>query len=491
MAKGPKRVVIVGGGISGLSAAYFLRRRLPEAKITLLEARPRAGGNIHTESRDGFVIDAGPDSFLRTKPAALKLCSELGIEGELMKPRPESRHVFMVQNGKLVPMPAGMVLAVPTRLGPMLGTNIISFPAKLRMLGDLLMPPGFGVADPTRDESVGAFVARRFGQEAAERIANPLLGGIYAGDVSELSLRATFPQLSDLEQRYGSVILGLCAPSACLPPGPPSSFSERVARIKQVMKWLRRDESATHESPFLSFRGGMGRLIERLAEPLGNDLRLGAPARRIARDPSGAGYRVEVDGEALEADAVLLAAPAHVAASLVPDEKLARELGSIRYTSTATIFFAFERRSLKHPLSGSGFIVPKGENDLIAGTWVSSKWDERAPEGSVLLRAFVGGTNGQEALQRSDEELVAIAHFELERLIGPLGAPLFTRVFRYERSNPLPEVGHPQRLQRLRERLGALPGLELTGAAYEGVGIPDCVRQADAAAERIARVLTA
>jgi oxygen-dependent protoporphyrinogen oxidase len=491
MTRGPRRIVVVGGGISGLSAAFFLRRRLPDAKLTVLEARPRAGGNIRTEETRGFVIDAGPDSFLRTKPAAVKLCAELGLEGELVKPRPESRHVFIVHDGELVPLPAGMVLAVPTRLGPMLRTNVMSLPAKLRMLGDLLMPVGSGGPDPARDESIGSFLTRRFGREAAERIANPLLGGIYAGDVNELSLRATFPQLADLEQRYGSVILGLCAPSAGLPAGVPSSLSERLDRVRQVMKWLKRDEPAAHESPFLSFRGGMSRLISKLAEPLGNDLRVGVAARRITPSGSGNGYRVEVDGDTLDADAVLLTTPAHVASGLVPDEELSRELAGIRYTSTATIFFAFERATVAHPLLGSGFIVPKGENDLIAGTWVSSKWDARAPEGHVLMRAFVGGTSGQALLERSDEELVAIARFELERLHGPLGEPLFTRVYRYERSNPLPDVGHPQRLERLRARTAALPGLELSGAPYDGVGIPDCVRQADAAAERIARVLGA
>ena len=261
------------------------------------------------------------------------------------------------------------------------------------MLGDIVVPVGFGRGDPERDESIADFVSRRFGAEAAERIASPLLGGIYAGDVRELSLRATFPQLAELEQRFGSVILGLCAPSAKLPDGVPRTLGERAARIKSVLGWLRRDEGAPAESPFLSLRGGMGRLIERLAGR--------ARARRCASArPCGAsagarsGFSVELDGETLGADAVLLAAPAHVAAGLVPSSELSRELGAIRYTSTATVFFAFDRESVRHPLHGSGFVVPKGEGDLLAATWISSKWDGRAPEGSVLLRAFVGGTSG-------------------------------------------------------------------------------------------------
>ncbi|HVJ16745.1 MAG TPA: protoporphyrinogen oxidase, partial [Polyangiaceae bacterium] len=440
---------------------------------------------IRTETHDGFVIDAGPDSFLRTKPAARRLCAELGLEPELVPPRADARHVFVVHQGALVPMPGGMVLSVPTRLGPMIGTPLLSLPGKLRMLGDIVVPVGFGRGDPERDESIADFVRRRFGAEAAERIASPLLGGIYAGDVSELSLRATFPQLAELEQGFGSVILGLCAPSAKLPAGVPRTLGERTSRIKSVLSWLRRDEGAPAESPFLSLRGGMGQLIERLTNELGPALRVGAPVRRISVE--GRRFSIALDGETLDADAVLLAAPAHVAASIVPSGELSRELGAIRYTSTATVFFAFDRESVRHPLQGSGFVVPKGEGDLLAATWISSKWDDRAPEGSVLLRAFIGGTHGAELLDRSDDEIYAIVTFELERLMGPLGAPLLRRIHRYERANPLPEVGHPARLQRLRALSAELPGLELAGAAYDGVGIPDCVRQAEAAAERIAQ----
>jgi protoporphyrinogen/coproporphyrinogen III oxidase len=484
-----KRVVVIGAGITGLTAGHYLRGRLPEAEVVVLESRARAGGNIQTETSDGFVIDAGPDSFLRTKPAARRLCAELGLEPELVSPRADARHVFVVHEGQLVPMPGGMVLSVPTRLGPMIGTPLLSLPGKLRMLGDMLMPVGFGRRDPERDESIAEFVARRFGAEAAERIASPLLGGIYAGDVRELSLRATFPQLADLEQRYGSVILGLCAPSAKLPEGAPRTLGERAGRVRAVLNHLRRPEGPAAESPFLSLKGGMSRLIERLASELGPALRLAAPARRVSRREHG--FEVELDGETLAADAVLLATPAHVAAALVPDAELARELRSIRYTSTATIFFAFDRGDVSHSLEGSGFVVPKGEGDLLAATWISSKWDGRAPEGSVLMRAFVGGSASAELLQHDDDELFSIAKFELERLMGPLGEPRLRRLYRYERSNPLPEVGHPARLRRLAELSQALPGLELAGAAYDGVGIPDCVRQAEAAADRIARRLGA
>ncbi|HEV8247388.1 MAG TPA: protoporphyrinogen oxidase [Polyangiaceae bacterium] len=491
MRSGKQRVVVVGAGITGLSAAFFLRRRLPDAEVLVLESRRRAGGNIVTETQDGFLIDAGPDSFLRTKPHARMLCEELGIAGELVSPRAESRHVFVVQQGALVPMPGGMVLSVPTRLGPMVQTPLLSMPGKLRMLGDVLLPIGHGRRADGRDESIAEFVARRLGSEAAERIAGPLLGGIYAGDVRELSMSATFPQLCELEQRYGSVILGLCAPSAGLPEGAPRTLAERLGRAKSVLAWLRRDEIKPPQSPFLSFKAGMGTLVHKLSQTLGSALRLGAPVRRISARAGAPGLSLELESEVIDADAVLLATPAHVAAQLLPEGDLTRELAAIRYTSTATVFFAFARSSVRHSLYGSGFVVPRGEGELIAATWISSKWDERAPDGSVLLRAFVGGVFGAELLQRSDDEVTAIARFELERLLGPLGQPLLCRVYRYERCNPLPEVGHPERLQRLAALTRGFPGLHLAGAAYDGVGIPDCVRQADAAAERIARELGA
>jgi oxygen-dependent protoporphyrinogen oxidase len=280
MAERP-RIAVIGAGITGLSAAHYLRRKLPEADVLVLESHSRAGGNIRTEAHDGFVIDAGPDSFLRTKPAARRLCVELGLESELISPRAEARHVFIAQKGALVPMPGGMVLSVPTRLSPKVGTPLLSLPGKLRMLGDILAPVGFGRATPDHDESIAQFVARRFGAEAAERIAAPLRGGIYAGDVRELSLRATFPQLADLEQDYGSVILGLCAPSAKLPRGAPRTLGERASRVRSVLSWLGRDEGPPAESPFLSLRGGMGGLIERLTADAGPGLRLSAGVQRF------------------------------------------------------------------------------------------------------------------------------------------------------------------------------------------------------------------
>jgi protoporphyrinogen/coproporphyrinogen III oxidase len=475
-----RQVVIVGGGITGLSAAYALADRRTDVQITLLEARERVGGNIVTERSDGFLLDGGPDSFLRTKPQAAELCKELGLGGDLMTTREQARKVYMVQGGALEPMPAGMALAVPTRLGPMLGTPLLSFPGKLRMLGDLVLP----ARRDAGDESIEDFVARRFGREAALRLAAPLLGGIYAGDIGELSVRATFPQLVDLEQRHGSLVVGLFA--AQRRARGEQTNGGRLRGAMQALRWMRRPSEAA-ASPFQSLRGGMGDLVAALSARLpAGAVRVGTPVTSIAATDDARWQVMLERDEPLIADAVLIAAPAHAAAKMVPDPELAAELAAIPYLSTATVFFGWPRDAVSHPLDGVGFIAPKGQTALIAATWVTSKWDDRAPEGHVLVRAFVGGVRSSiDVARASDSELAAAALAELERLMGPLGEPELTRVFRYIDSNPQPLVGHPARLSRIEQRLERHPGLYLAGAAYDGVGIPDCVRQGRAAADRI------
>jgi oxygen-dependent protoporphyrinogen oxidase len=470
-----RRAVVVGAGITGLTAAYELKQRMPELDVRVVESRDRVGGNIVTERHEGFVLDGGPDSFLRTKPEAAELCRELGLESQLISPRSEARRVFFVHRGRLEEMPAGMALAVPTRLGPMLKTPLLSWPAKLRVLGDFFKGPGSG-----GDESIHDFIARRFGAQATERLAAPLLGGIYAGDISELSILSTFPQLVQLEQRHGSLIRGfLSMQLADTQSGAPSWPT-------LVKGWLKAPVDAA-QSPFLSLRGGMGTLVGTLATRVGpSNIQLSQGVRAITR--AGDGYRVRLDGgELLEADAVILAAPAHAAAQMVPSERLATELSGVPYLSTATVFFALCQADVACPLDGVGFVVPKGQARILAGTWVSSKWEARAPEGSALVRAFLGGSRGGvDVKTASDAELTEVARAELTRLMGPLGTARFTRVFRYIDANPQPVVGHAARLERIELELGRLPRLSVCGAAYRGVGIPDCVRQGRAAAAAVA-----
>jgi oxygen-dependent protoporphyrinogen oxidase len=450
-------VVVVGGGITGLAAADALRRARPELELVLLEERARLGGNIVTEKQDGFLLDGGPDSFLSTKPQGIELCNALGLEAELIRPRSEARKVYMLHEGALEPMPAGLALAIPTRVGPMLKTPLLGLGGKLRILGDLVLPRGHH-----EDESIAEFLGRRFGDQAVERLAGPLLGGIYAGDIGELSIRSTFPQLVELLERRGSLIRGFLD--------------------------MTKGRNGEAPSPFVSLERGMGRLIDALAESLpSGSARTGRKVERI--EPAGERLSVILDhDERIDARAVVLATPAHVAARVIPDDAASRELGEIPYLSTATVFFALDQDKVRHSLDATGFVARKGEARIIASTWVSSKWSHRAPDGRVLLRAFLGGARAKVDVKRaSDEDLVTIAREELERVMGPLGPASFTRVFRYIDANPQPVVGHAARIERVRGRLKELRGLYLAGAAYDGVGIPDCIRQARAAVEQLLR----
>lgn len=480
-------VVVVGAGVTGLATAYRLSRARPDVEVTVLEADARAGGCISTEQRDGFLLDAGPDSFLRTKPEAIELCRELGLENEFITTRPEARNVYVAHRGALELMPAGMVLAVPTRLGPMLKTPLLSLPAKLRVLGDLAFawrPPPSRADD--EDESIDSFLARHFGVEATRAIGGPLLGGLYAGDIGDLSIRATFPQLVELERRHGSVIFGLFAAER-------RRLGENGAArpsFGELWRWLRRNPEQA-QSPFVSLRGGMQQLIAALvAELPPGAIRFGERVTALTPNAASPRWTVTTERGRYDADGVVLTAPANVAARMLPEGPLRRELAAIRYLSTAAVFFALDRAAVSHPLTGSGFIVPPGEGDILAATWISSKWDGRAPGDAVLVRAFLGEARGAPPLARaSDADLVAFARFGLERLMGPLGRARFERVFRYIDVRPQPTVGHAGRLRRIDAALADLPGLHLAGAAYHGVGIPDCVRQARTVAERLSEAL--
>ncbi len=477
-----KHVVVVGGGVTGLTAAYRIHKLRPDWKLTLLESRDRLGGNIITVREKGFVVDGGPDSFVRTKPAAVTLARELGLEDQLISTRPEGRKVYLAHAGHLEPMPEGMALGVPTRPGPLVRSRLLGWPAKLRLFSEPFWPAGKANG---QDESIYDFLSRRLGDAGAEKLAGPLLGGIYAGDIRKLSMRATFPQLIELEKKHRSLVVGTLAMRA---EGRrrvkgESAPASRLARARQLIEaaW------GTSESPFYSFKGGMLSLIEALAEALPpGTVQLDMALDGLRRD--GDRWQLVVGDQKLEADAVVLACPARVAAKLVPGEALSRDLRAIEYLSTATVFFAFDRSTVSHPLDGVGFVVPPGEGEILAGTFINSKWAHRVPEGKVLLRAFLGGARGGDLVeQQTDEQLTQRAFNELERLMGRLGEPEWTRVFRYPKSNPQPHLGHKERLGRL--RANGVPRLELAGAAYDGVGIPDCVAQAERAAEAIVRQL--
>jgi len=475
----PRRVVVVGGGVTGLVVAHRLLggQKGERASVTLLEAKPRLGGNIQTERDNGFVIDGGPDSFVVAKPYATDLCKELGLGERLIVTTAKNRRVYIPRRGELHVLPEGVVLTVPTRFLPFAKTRLFSAQAKARMALDLVLPPrdkGLG------DESIGGFVRRRLGDEALEILGDPLLGGIYAGDVDTLSIRSTFPQLAELEDRHGSLIRG--------------ALAERKKKGRQ---------SGPPPSPFHSLLGGMGELIEALArriEQAGGVIRVGAPVVAVERvSGSEAGgdkparwvVRYEAPGgdvESIEADDVVMAAPAHAAKRAVEgfDGDLASLLGGIPYLSTATVVLAYARPDVPHPLDAVGVVIPKDERRrILAATFISSKWTGRAPQDAALVRVFVGGHRDPGALAASDEELISLAREELGTLIGVRATPLLARVFRYEQANAQPLVGHRDRVRRIRELARRHPGLHFAGAAFDGVGIPDCVRQANEAAAAV------
>ncbi len=459
------RLVVVGGGITGLAAAHhaleLARERRIALELTLVEARERLGGTIATERAGGFLIEAGPDSFLSEKPWALALCRRLALEDRLARTDDRYRKVFVWHAGRLHPLPDGWELLAPTRLAPFLSSRLFSWPGKLRMAFDLVLPRG--IAD---DESLGAFVRRRLGREALERVAQPLVAGIYTADPDDLSLTATMPRFAELEKQERSIILGL-------------RRARRRARETGV--------SGARWSLFVTLKEGMEDLVAALATRLQPGTVL-LKQRVAGVERRGDRWRVATaEGADLDADRVIVATESHAAARMLRyvDPTLATLLAEIPYASSATVTLGYRRADVAHPLDGFGFVVPHAEKRaLLACTFSSVKYAGRAPEGDVLLRAFVGGALNEAVLELDDAPLVMRARAELREALGITAAPALARVFRWPKAMPQYHVGHLARVETIERRAGALPGLDLAGGAYRGVGIADCVRSGEAAAER-------
>ena len=459
------RLVVVGGGITGLAAAHhaleLARERRIALELTLVEARERLGGTIATERAGGFLIEAGPDSFLSEKPWALALCRRLGLEDRLARTDDRYRKVFVWHAGRLHPLPDGWELLAPTRLAPFLSSRLFSWPGKLRMAFDLVLPRG--IAD---DESLGAFVRRRLGREALERVAQPLVAGIYTADPDDLSLTATMPRFAELERRERSIILGLWRASRRAP----------QAGISGARFGL-----------FVTLKEGMEELVAALATRIQSDAVL-LKHRVAGVERRGNRWRVTtVEGADLDAERVVVATESHAAARMLRyvDPTLATLLAEIPYASSATVTLGYRRAEVPHPLDGFGFVVPRAEGRaLLACTFSSVKYPGRAPEGDVLLRAFVGGALNEAVLERDDATLVMRARDELRQAMGIRAAPVLTRVFRWPKAMPQYHVGHLARVDTIERLVRALPGLDLAGGAYRGVGISDCVRSGEGAAER-------
>lgn len=462
------RLAIVGGGITGLAAAHraveLARERDLALELTLLEGADRLGGTIQTERRDGFLVECGPDSFISEKPWALDLCRRLGVEHRLMRTDDRHRSAFVVVGGRLHALPEGFQLMAPTRLAPLLASPLFSWRGKARMALDLVLPRG-----GDRDESLGAFVRRRLGREALERVAQPLIGGIYTADPDSLSLAATMPRFLEMERRHRSVILAMRRAGRAAP-------AERAG------------VSGARWSLFVTFADGMEEMVHTLAGRLPpGSVRL--KERVAAAERRDGGWRlVTTDGAAVDADAVIVAAEAYQAARLLRrlDPGLGHLLEGIPYASSATVTLAYRRVDITHPLDGFGFVVPRIEKrPVIAATFSSVKYPARAPEGMALLRVFVGGALDEGALAADDAALVATARGQLAELLGARGEPLFSRVSRYWKAMPQYEVGHITRVDAIEAATGRHPGLALAGGAYRGVGIADCVHSGEEAAQRL------
>jgi oxygen-dependent protoporphyrinogen oxidase len=448
-------VVIIGAGISGLAAAWELKQR--GRRPLVLEQSGRPGGVIVTERAGGFVIDAGPDSILVQKPAAVDLCRELGL-GEKLLPTTPPRTAFVMRNRQLTELPEASFLGLPTKVGPFAKSRLFTWPGKLRMGAELLKPKRAYL-----DESIGSFIRRRFGREAVDYLAEPLLAGIHAGDVDQLSVHSLFPRLVALEQSHGSVLRGLSAAMA----GAPRSTN----------------------GAFVSLPDGVAELPETLAGALGHEcIRYNT---RVVQISGASPYKLTLDTDAsIYTDRVIVSVPGWAAAPMFNslDLTLARLCAEIPYASSATVFFGMRRDQIAHPLQGSGFVVPRVERRaLMAATWVSSKWPGRAPDGYALIRGFLGGATNPGILDRSNEALAALAFDELKALLGITGAPGLTRVYRWHRATPQYVVGHADRLRQIEARLSKLPGLFLTGSAYRGTGMPDCIADGRATAAQAAR----
>lgn len=443
-----RRAVIIGGGISGLSAAYYLTK----AGITpvLVEARPRLGGVIQTERIEGCLIEAGPDSFLAQKPWALELIREVGLGSEVIPSNDHLRKTYVVKRGRLVPLPDGLMFMVPTKILPLAGTRLLGWRTKLRMgLEWFRQPPRHEL----RDRSVAEFVEDHYGREAVEYLTEPLLSGVYGGDPKRLSIISVLPRFAELEAKYGSLTQGVL-----------HARKAAAAHAKAVPL-------------FQTLKGGLQQFVDRLVERSRFELIHGAAE---ALEP---GWRVRVNGEWIESEHVVLACQAHEAGALLGWP----ELSEIEYSSSMTVALAYERREIGRLPRGFGFLVPQRERDkLVACTFVGTKFSHRVPEDKVLLRCFLGGAGQEAVLEESDHAIITQVRTELRRLLNVTAEPVFTHIARWPRSMAQYTVGHQRRIKAIEARAKGCPGLHLAGNAYHGIGIPDCVRMGKHAAERIA-----
>jgi oxygen-dependent protoporphyrinogen oxidase len=463
-----KRIAIIGGGISGLSAAYALeekRRAGVEVEYVLYEASSRFGGVLVTDRVEGCILEAGADSFLTEKPWAIDLCKKLGLGDQLIGSNDAERKTYIVVRGKLVEMPDGLMFMVPTKLAPTVLSRLFSWGTKLRMAGEWFHPPHRA----SGDETVAAFVERHYGPEMVDRLADPLLSGVYGGEASQLSVRAVLPRFAEMEAKHGSLGRAMLAARGAM------------ARASQ----------GTQRPLFTSLKNGMQQMVDALLDALDREsLRSGANVQAIS--PEAGGWVVSAGLGSDEFDAVILALPTRAAAGLLQQcgKELASELAGIDYSSSVTVALGYDKQVRESLPPGFGFLVPRSEGKrMLAATFVHNKFPHRAPADRAIVRSFLGGARGEQTLALTDDEILRIVREELDQILQLKAEPLFTRVFKWRGAMAQYGVGHLERLQRIEVLRQKLPGLALAGNGYSGIGVPDCVRSGTAAVEETLRNL--
>ncbi|SER85818.1 oxygen-dependent protoporphyrinogen oxidase [Gracilibacillus ureilyticus] len=458
-----KRITIIGGGISGLTAAYYLNKQIKEQnlpyQITLLEAGERLGGKIKTERREGFTIERGPDSFLIRKQSAERLAREVGLGDQLVMNGTGKSYILV--DGKLHSMPQGSFMGIPTQVKPFLFSDLFSLSGKIRAGFDLLLPKG----EPKKDQSLGKFFRRRFGDELVENLIEPLLSGIYAGNIDDLSLMATFPNFYQLEQHHRSLVKGLQKTMPKPKTGP-----------------------GKKRSMFYSLKDGLQSLVEAIEANLDAEIvRKDTAVNHIKKGPKQ--YTLTLsDGSVIQSDAVMIATPFNTMKKMLADYDFVTSIKDMKATSVANVALAFDQSAIKEDIDGTGFVVSRNSDYRItACTWTHKKWPETAaPEGMALLRCYVGRPGDEDVVELSDEALEKIVLADLNKIMKIEGKPHFSIVSRWKNAMPQYSVGHKEKIDQLEKDIAEnLPGLFVAGSSFRGIGIPDCIDQGEAAVERI------
>ena len=469
-----KLVAIIGGGISGLAAAHRLHELDPSVEIVLLEAKDRLGGVLETVRREGFLLERGADNFITNVPWGLDLCRRIGLEDQLLETNANHRQAFVVRRGRLCKIPEGFVIMAPSRIWPVVTTPIMSPLGKLRMAWEYFIPG----RPRDEDESLASFVRRRFGRETYDRLVQPLIGGIYTGDPERLSVLSTMPRFVEMERQHGSLIRAV--------------WKQAGKRQAQTQ-----GNSGARYSMFVAPRDGMLSLVQKIADRLpAGTVRTSAPVERLVSGSDGR-WEVTTGGDSphtYHCDAVVLATKSTAAARLIAelDREIADRLSAIPHASCSIVSLGYRRDQIAHRMDGFGFVVPSVEKrKIISGSFSSVKYPGRAPDGHVLVRAFIGGQLQPELAALPDDQLIEIAREELGQLLGISGEPNLVLISRYKESMPQYYVGHADRMAQVDEASSRLPGLHLVGNAFGGVGMPFCIHKAEQAAEKVVQSLRA